>query len=89
MHLDGDLPQAEFSGIEGEISVHRHSARHLGLGDRSHHAAEFDIARRERHTSADERDRLRQILRAETRAAMQQVGTPSIKHLTPAMVQRA
>jgi len=30
-----------------------------------------------------------EILRAETRAAMQQVGAPAIKDLTPAMVQRA
>jgi 4-hydroxymandelate oxidase len=34
-------------------------------------------------------ERVLEILRAETRAAMQQVGAPSIKHLTPAMVQRA
>jgi 4-hydroxymandelate oxidase len=34
-------------------------------------------------------DRVLEILRKETRAAMQQVGAPSIKHLTPAMVQRA
>src|SRR6202043_1883144 len=30
-------------------------------------------------------DRVLEILRKETRAAMQQVGAPSIKHLTPAM----
>jgi 4-hydroxymandelate oxidase len=34
-------------------------------------------------------ERVLQILRAETRAAMQQAGSPSIKHLTPAMVRRA
>jgi isopentenyl diphosphate isomerase/L-lactate dehydrogenase-like FMN-dependent dehydrogenase len=34
-------------------------------------------------------ERVLEILRNETRAAMQQVGAPSIKHLTPAMVQRA
>jgi len=34
-------------------------------------------------------ERVLEILRAETRAAMQQVGAPSIKHLTPVMVQRA
>ncbi len=34
-------------------------------------------------------ERVLEILRTETRAAMQQVGAPSIKHLTPAMVQRA
>ena len=34
-------------------------------------------------------ERVLEILRAETRAAMQQVGAPSIKHLTPATVQRA
>jgi FMN-dependent dehydrogenase len=34
-------------------------------------------------------ERVLEILRAETRTAMQQVGAPSIKHLTPAMVQRA
>jgi len=33
-------------------------------------------------------ERVLEILRQETRAAMQQVGAPSIKHLTPAMVQR-
>jgi 4-hydroxymandelate oxidase len=33
-------------------------------------------------------ERVLEILRNETRAAMQQVGAPSIKHLTPAMVQR-
>jgi 4-hydroxymandelate oxidase len=33
-------------------------------------------------------ERVLEILRTETRAAMQQVGAPSIKHLTPAMVQR-
>jgi isopentenyl diphosphate isomerase/L-lactate dehydrogenase-like FMN-dependent dehydrogenase len=34
-------------------------------------------------------ERVLEIIRKETRAAMQQVGAPSIKHLTPAMVQRA
>jgi 4-hydroxymandelate oxidase len=34
-------------------------------------------------------ERVLEILGNETRAAMQQVGAPSIKHLTPAMVQRA
>ena len=34
-------------------------------------------------------ERVLEILRKETSAAMQQVGAPSIKHLTPAMVQRA
>jgi 4-hydroxymandelate oxidase len=34
-------------------------------------------------------ERVLEILRQETRAAMQQVGAPSIKHLTPAMVQKA
>jgi 4-hydroxymandelate oxidase len=34
-------------------------------------------------------ERVLEILRDETRAAMQQVGAPSIKRLTPAMVQRA
>jgi 4-hydroxymandelate oxidase len=34
-------------------------------------------------------ERVLEILRNETRAAMQQVGAPSIKHLTPGMVQRA
>ena len=34
-------------------------------------------------------ERVLDILRAETRAAMQQVGAPSIKHLVPAMVRRA
>jgi 4-hydroxymandelate oxidase len=34
-------------------------------------------------------ERVLEILRKETLAAMQQVGAPSIKHLTPAMVQRA
>jgi 4-hydroxymandelate oxidase len=34
-------------------------------------------------------ERVLEILRTETRAAMQQVGAPSIKHLTPAMVQRS
>jgi isopentenyl diphosphate isomerase/L-lactate dehydrogenase-like FMN-dependent dehydrogenase len=34
-------------------------------------------------------ERVLEILRAETRAAMQQVGAPAIKDLTPAMVQRA
>jgi 4-hydroxymandelate oxidase len=34
-------------------------------------------------------ERVLEIIRNETRAAMQQVGAPSIKHLTPAMVQRA
>jgi 4-hydroxymandelate oxidase len=34
-------------------------------------------------------ERVLEILRNETRAAMQQVGAPSIKHLIPAMVQRA
>ena len=34
-------------------------------------------------------ERVLEILRTETRTAMQQVGAPSIKHLTPAMVQRA
>jgi isopentenyl diphosphate isomerase/L-lactate dehydrogenase-like FMN-dependent dehydrogenase len=33
-------------------------------------------------------ERVLEILRQETRAAMQHVGAPSIKHLTPAMVQR-
>ena len=34
-------------------------------------------------------ERVLEILRNETRAAMQQVGAPSIKHLTSAMVRRA
>jgi 4-hydroxymandelate oxidase len=34
-------------------------------------------------------ERVLEILRTETRTAMQRVGAPSIKHLTPAMVQRA
>src|SRR5215472_2959568 len=34
-------------------------------------------------------ERVLEILRNETRAVMQQVGAPSIKHLTPSMVQRA
>ena len=34
-------------------------------------------------------ERVLEILRKETRAVMQQVGAPSIKYLTPAMVQRA
>ena len=34
-------------------------------------------------------ERVLEILRNETRAAMQQVGAPSIRHLTPALVQRA
>jgi 4-hydroxymandelate oxidase len=34
-------------------------------------------------------ERVLEILRTETRAAIQQVGAPSIKHLTPAMVGRA
>jgi FMN-dependent dehydrogenase len=34
-------------------------------------------------------ERVLEILRKETRDAMQEVGAPSIKHLTPAMVQRA
>ena len=34
-------------------------------------------------------ERVLEILRNETRATMQQVGAPSIKHLTPAIVQRA
>ena len=34
-------------------------------------------------------ERVLEILRAEVRAAMQQVGAPSIKQLTPAMVRRA
>jgi 4-hydroxymandelate oxidase len=34
-------------------------------------------------------ERVLEILRTETRAAMQQVGAPSIKHLTPATVQRS
>jgi 4-hydroxymandelate oxidase len=34
-------------------------------------------------------ERVLEILRNETRAAMQQVGAPSIKHLIPAMVRRA
>jgi 4-hydroxymandelate oxidase len=34
-------------------------------------------------------ERVLEILRRETRVAMQQLGAPSIKHLTPAMVQRA
>jgi len=33
-------------------------------------------------------ERILEILREETRAAMQQVGAPTIKHLTPAMVRR-
>ena len=33
-------------------------------------------------------ERVLEILRSETRAAMQQLGAPSIKHLTPAMVRR-
>jgi isopentenyl diphosphate isomerase/L-lactate dehydrogenase-like FMN-dependent dehydrogenase len=34
-------------------------------------------------------ERVLEILRAETRAAMQQIGAPSIKHLSPAMVRRS
>jgi isopentenyl diphosphate isomerase/L-lactate dehydrogenase-like FMN-dependent dehydrogenase len=34
-------------------------------------------------------ERVLEILRNETRAVMQQMGAPSIKHLTPSMVQRA
>jgi 4-hydroxymandelate oxidase len=34
-------------------------------------------------------ERVLEILRKETRDAMQEVGAPSIKHLTPAMIQRA
>jgi isopentenyl diphosphate isomerase/L-lactate dehydrogenase-like FMN-dependent dehydrogenase len=34
-------------------------------------------------------ERVLDILRAETRAAMQQVGAPSVKQLVPAMVRRA
>jgi 4-hydroxymandelate oxidase len=34
-------------------------------------------------------ERVLDILRVETRAAMQQVGAPSVKHLVPAMVRRA
>jgi 4-hydroxymandelate oxidase len=34
-------------------------------------------------------ERVLEILRVETRAVMQQVGAPSIKHLTPMMVRRA
>ena len=34
-------------------------------------------------------ERVLAILRAELRAAMQQVGAPSLKYLTPAMVRRA
>jgi hypothetical protein len=34
-------------------------------------------------------ERVLEILRNETRAGMQQMGAPSIKHLTPRMVQRA
>jgi len=34
-------------------------------------------------------ERVLDILRRETRAAMQEVGAPSIKRLTPALVQRA
>jgi 4-hydroxymandelate oxidase len=34
-------------------------------------------------------ERVLELLRIELRAAMQQVGAPSIKHLTPAMVRRA
>jgi len=34
-------------------------------------------------------ERVLEILRNETRVAMQQVGAPSIKQLTPAMVQKA
>ena len=34
-------------------------------------------------------ERVLEILRKETSAAMQQVGAPSIRHLTPALVQRA
>jgi FMN-dependent dehydrogenase len=34
-------------------------------------------------------ERVLEILRNETRAVMQQVGAPSIKHLIPAMLQRA
>ena len=34
-------------------------------------------------------ERVLEILRAETRAAMQQIGAPSIKHLSPTMVRRA
>jgi hypothetical protein len=30
-----------------------------------------------------------ELLRLELRAIMQQIGAPSIKHLTPAMVRRA
>jgi 4-hydroxymandelate oxidase len=34
-------------------------------------------------------ERVLEILRTETRAALQQVGAPSIKHLSSAIVQRA
>ena len=34
-------------------------------------------------------ERVLELLRTELHAAMQQVGAPSIKHLTPAMVKRA
>jgi len=34
-------------------------------------------------------ERVLEILRNEKRAAMQQIGAPSIRHLTPALVQRA
>ena len=33
-------------------------------------------------------ERVLEILRGETRAAMQQLGAPSLKHLTPSMVRR-
>jgi 4-hydroxymandelate oxidase len=33
-------------------------------------------------------DRVLGILRAETRIAMQQLGAPTLKHLTPAMLRR-
>jgi len=34
-------------------------------------------------------ERVLELLRIELRAAMQQVGAPTIKHLAPAMVRRA
>jgi 4-hydroxymandelate oxidase len=34
-------------------------------------------------------ERVLEILQTETHAAMQQVGAPSIRHLTPAMVGKA
>ena len=34
-------------------------------------------------------ERVLELLRIELRAIMQQIGAPSIKHLTPAMVRRA